>query len=110
MNDWKHTFLDIVPSYEIKIQESLEHVWQRYTIALNNFCGEHNLSHLRDTGKVQQAIENAEAHMGYGAHLTLANFRIGAQSVHPLFRQEIQRIMTPVFEEAYAMRGTHISL
>lgn len=100
--------MEVVPSYEAKIQESLEHVWQRYMMALNNFCVEHNVAHLKVSGKVQQAIENAEAHLGYAAHMTLKSFRVGAQIVHPLFRHKIQEMLTPVFEEAYSIKGVYM--
>lgn len=83
-------------------------MWQRYMMALNNFCGEHNAAHLKVSGKVQQAIENAEAHLGYAAHMTLKRFRAGAQIVHPLFRHKIQKILTPVFEEAYSIKGVYM--
>lgn len=84
----------------------MEHVWQRYMAALNSFCAEQNASHLQYTGKLQDAIENAEAWLLLDAHMTLTNLKTGAQAVHPIFREEIQRIMEPVFQQAYAIKGT----
>lgn len=75
-------------------------------IALNSFCAEQNASHLQSTGKVQQAIEHAEAQLGLDAHKTLRRLKLGAQHVHPIFRKAIQRIMEPVFQQAYAIKGT----
>lgn len=96
----------MIPGYEAKIYDSLEHAWQCYTTALNDFCSEHNVPLRRYTGKVQRAIDTAKADLAYGAHMILASFRVSAQHVHPLFRKEIQRIMTPVFEETYAIKGS----
>lgn len=73
--------------------------------ALNNFCIEHNVPLRRHAGKVQRAIESAKADLGIRAEVILMSFRISAQNVHRLFRKEIQRIMTPVFEQAYAIKG-----
>lgn len=74
-------------------------------VALNSFCAEQDASHLQATGKVQQAIETAEARLGFDAHTTLRKLRDGAQDVHPIFREEIQRIMEPIFQQAYAIKG-----
>lgn len=67
-------------------------------IALNSFCAEQSASQLQATGKVQQAIENAEARLGFEAHVTLRKLRKSAQDVHPIFREEVQKIMEPIFQ------------
>ncbi|POS71353.1 hypothetical protein DHEL01_v210255 [Diaporthe helianthi] len=103
LDDWTHTFSDVVPGFEVKIQELLEHEWQRYMTSLNNFCAENNASHL--TAKVQQIIESAEEYLGIRAHKVLLDLRNGAQEIHPLFRQELQLLMVPTFESAYSIRG-----
>ncbi|KAK7716332.1 hypothetical protein SLS64_003486 [Diaporthe eres] len=105
VEDWEHTFQIVVPGYEIKIQKSLEHVWQRYLTALNEFCEEHNALRPRSNGKVQQAIEDAEEDLVHDAHRVLKDLRDGAQEVHPLFREEIQKILEPIFQKAYAIKG-----
>ncbi|KAJ0108184.1 hypothetical protein J7T55_000149 [Diaporthe amygdali] len=103
--DWAHAFHIIVPSYENKIQDSLEHVWRRYMMALDGFCNKPETAQARFIGKVREAIENAETHLGHNIYQSLAHLESGARDVHPLFQQEIQRIMKPVFQEAYETRG-----
>ncbi|KAL2287019.1 hypothetical protein FJTKL_06044 [Diaporthe vaccinii] len=105
VKDWEHTFQIVVPGFEIKIQKSLEHVWQRYLTGLNDFCDEHNALRPRSNGKVQRAIEDAEEDLVYNAHRVLKELQDGAQEVHPLFREETQKILGPIFQKAYAIKG-----
>lgn len=98
-----------VPGFEVKLHKLLEHEWEQFRTALNDFCANHNAAHLRDTGKVQQVTENAEAHLGSRVHKVRKKLQNGAQDVHPRFRAEIQRRMTPAFEQAYSIKGKLLS-
>lgn len=75
-------------------------------IALHDFCGEHDASRLRSSGQVQRAIEDAEENLIQKAQKVLEKLGDGARDVHPIFRDEIQRILRPVFQEAFAIKGT----
>lgn len=108
MYDWQRTFLVDVPGYADLIGQSLEVVWECYREALDNFCVKHAGLSFRDTVRVHQAVENAEKHLILSARKILAKFRISAQDIHPIFREEIKRFMGPVFDEAHSMTGTQV--
>lgn len=80
-------------------------MWQRYKTALHEFCDVYISSQLRSRGKVQRVIDDAEENLVNKAHEILEKLQIGAQDVHPFFRKEIQRILGPIFQKAYAIKG-----
>lgn len=77
-------------------------------MALDGFCNKPETAQARFIGKVREAIENAETHLGHSIYQSLAHLESDARDVHPLFQQEIQRIMKPVFQEAYETRGKYM--
>lgn len=79
-------------------------------MAIDNFCLEHNAMQPRSMEKIKQTIDDAKASLEEDAHRVLRNLQRAAQDIHPLFREEIQRILKPCFQQALAIKGMYVCL